>query len=279
MWAVEPPKHIKTSAANQNLVKKVEPTVPTLAKAIGLGGMVLLDITISKDGRVSATKVVSGHPMLIGAFVDAVTKWEYKPFVEDGHATEVVTTVEWMVKSPKHSKSEENALKEYYPTFDDCYKLIHIGNNSEAEKKCSEAVSFADQLPADRLIERSMSRTFLAHSLIGEHRVDDAIPLYAKALEIYSNVENSDRDADFAGETANLARAYFLAGELGKSDDLYNRSLAIYESAITALPSMKDNYSGRLKNTLLEYARLKRAKGDADGQKALEQRAATLQKQ
>jgi TonB family protein len=276
LLAADSPKRIEQQVADQNLIHKVEPTVPPLAKTLGIGGTVSLDITISPEGKVATVKVLSGHPMLAPAFVDAVKKWEYKPFVEDGKPTAVVTRVEWSVPSPSYTHGEQKALKDYYPTFRSCYQMVRDGKNSEAEKKCSEAVALSDQLPSNRLIERSSSRTFLAHALVGERRPDEAIPLYEKALDFSKRVEHSDSDADFASEHANLARAYFLVGQLDKADDLYQQAVTIFEAAIVTLPEMKDNYTSRLRSTLLEYGRLKKARGQEDSAKALEQEAAGL---
>jgi TonB family protein len=277
LLAAESPKRIDQQVADQNLIHKVEPTVPPLAKTLGIGGTVSLDITISSDGKVGAVKILSGHPMLAPAFVDAVKKWEYKPFVADGKPTAVITKVEWNVSSPSYTNAEQKALKDYYPTFRSCYQMVRDGKNSEAEKKCSEAVALSDQLPSNRLIERSSSRTSLGHALVGERRPDEAIPLYEKALDFSKGLEHSNSDADFASEHANLARAYFLVGQLDKADDLYQQAVTIFEAAIVALPEMKDNYTSRLRSTLLEYAKLKNARGQGDTAKALEQKAAGLQ--
>jgi TonB family protein len=277
--AADSPKRIEQKAADQNLIKKVEPSVPPLAKTLELGGTVKLDITISPEGKVSSVTVLSGHPMLAPAFVDAAKKWEYKPFIQDGQAIAVVTEVEWSVPSPSRTNAEQKALEDYYPAFQTCYHMVRDGKNSDAEKKCSEAVALSDDLPASRIIERSSSRTFLAHALIADHRPDEAIPLHQKALEIRKGVEHSESDADFAAEHANLARAYFIVGQFDKADVLYQQSVTTFEAAIVALPSMKDNYTARLRSTLLEYAKLKNARGEADSAKALEQRAARLQAQ
>jgi len=273
------PKRIEQKLAEQNLTNKVEPTVPPLAKTLEIVGTVMLDITISPEGKVSSVTVLSGHPMLAPAFVDAVKKWEYKPFIQDGQPIAVVTKVEWNVPSATRTNTEQKALKDYYPAFRTCYRMVHDGKNSDAEEKCSEAVALADELPPNRMIERSSSRTFLAHALIAEHRTDEAISLYQKALEISKGVEHSDSDADFASEHANLARAYFIVGQLDKADVLYQQSVTIFGAAIVALPSMKDDYTARLRSTLLEYAKLKNARGEAGTAKALEQKAAGLQTQ
>lgn len=275
--AGDKPKRIDENVASQNLIKRVDPTVPPIAKAVGIGGAVVVDATISPEGRVSSVAVLSGHPLLVSACVEAVKKWEYKPFNVDGQAATAVTKVECDFAAPSHTKVEEKALRDYYPAFDTCYKLVQANSDSEAEKNCSEAVALSDQLPTNRIIERSSSRTFLAHSLVGEHKVNDAIPLYEKALDIYKGVEHSERDADFASDNANLARAYSLVGELGKADPLYDRAVNIFEAAIVNLPDMKDNYSTRLKRTLLEYADLKRAEGQADNAKQLQEKAEKIQ--
>lgn len=275
--AADSPKRIEQQVAEQNLANKVEPIVPPLAKTLEIGGTVSLEITISPYGKVGSVKVLSGHPMLASAFVDAVKKWEYRPFLQDGQPLSVVTTVEWNVPSPTRTNTEQKALKDYYPTFQSCYQMVRDGKNADAEKKCAEAVALSDGLPAGRLIERSSSRTFLAHALIAERKPDQAIPLYQKALEIGKRVEHSERDADFASEHANLARAYFIVGQLDKADPLYQQAVTIFEAAILALPEMQDNYSSRLKSTLLEYAKLKNARGEVDSAKTLEQKAAGLQ--
>jgi TonB family protein len=275
--AEEKPNRVAPSIASQNLVRKVEPTVPPLAKTMGLGGTVSAEIVINSQGKVSSVKLLSGHPMLAPAFIDAVRKWEYKPFLADGRAVAVSTTVEWTVVTAKHSKAEEKALQDYYPAFDGCYKLAKEGKSVEAEKKCNEAVILADQLPQNRVLERSSARTFLGHALFQQHRYAEAVPLYEKAVEIRKSYENSGSDADFASENANLARVYAALGQFDKADDFYSNAVTIFEAAIVSLPDMKDNYVDRLKQVLLEYSKLKTAQGQQDEAAKLQDRAAQLQ--
>lgn len=44
-----------------------------------VGGKVMLMVTVQADGTVSATKVESGHPLLVAAAQDAVTHWRFAP--------------------------------------------------------------------------------------------------------------------------------------------------------------------------------------------------------
>ena len=52
-----------------------------------------LNIVIDKEGRVSDIRVISGHPLLVPAALDAVKQWEYKPTLLNGQAVEVATEV------------------------------------------------------------------------------------------------------------------------------------------------------------------------------------------
>jgi hypothetical protein len=49
--------------------------------------------TVGRDGHVLQIKLISGHPMLVGAAMDAVKQWEYKPTQLNGSPVEVVMQV------------------------------------------------------------------------------------------------------------------------------------------------------------------------------------------
>ncbi|HKE32129.1 MAG TPA: energy transducer TonB, partial [Candidatus Angelobacter sp.] len=84
---------ISSSVAEQNLVKKVEPPYPQMARMAHIEGKVVLSIVISPEGKVSSVRAISGHPILIQPTMDAVYKWEYKPFIVDGKPRWVTTVV------------------------------------------------------------------------------------------------------------------------------------------------------------------------------------------
>src|SRR5262249_29992260 len=76
------------------LVRKVLPVYPPLAKQARIQGKVLLQAVISKDGAIENLHLVSGHPMLTQAAIDAVKQWGYKPYLLNGEPVEVETQVE-----------------------------------------------------------------------------------------------------------------------------------------------------------------------------------------
>src|SRR5437773_1030567 len=73
------------------LVRKVTPTYPPLARTARVQGTVLLAAIIGKDGTVQNLHVISGHPLLTQAAIDAVKQWRYKPYILNGEPVEVDT--------------------------------------------------------------------------------------------------------------------------------------------------------------------------------------------
>jgi TonB family protein len=65
---------------------------PQMAHWQHVGGVVVVALRVQSDGRVSNLRVVSGHPLLQQAALDAIGKWTYKPFVVEGQPVEVDTT-------------------------------------------------------------------------------------------------------------------------------------------------------------------------------------------
>jgi protein TonB len=54
---------------------------------------VILEVVISKQGSVQNLTVLSGHPLLTTAAIDAVKQWRYQTTLLNGEPVEVVTTV------------------------------------------------------------------------------------------------------------------------------------------------------------------------------------------
>src|ERR1051326_5109869 len=76
-----------------NLIRKVEPTYPPIAKTARIQGSVVLHAIISKQGTIENLQVISGHPMLTQSAVEAVKQWKYRPYMLSGEPVEVDTTI------------------------------------------------------------------------------------------------------------------------------------------------------------------------------------------
>jgi TonB family protein len=93
-----PPAHqpIKVGGNLQaaNLVKRVTPVYPPLAKASHIQGTVRFTALIAKDGTVQNLQLISGHPLLVQAATEAVKRWVYRPTLLNGEPTEVITQID-----------------------------------------------------------------------------------------------------------------------------------------------------------------------------------------
>lgn len=76
-----------------NLIHQVKPVYPPLARQVRAQGVVILEATITRDGTVRDVRVITGHPLLTKPAQEAVEQWRYKPFIMNGEAIEVITTI------------------------------------------------------------------------------------------------------------------------------------------------------------------------------------------
>jgi len=86
---VKPPKALYTPA----------PQYPVIAKQTKVQGVVQIDAVLDTDGSVIEMKVVSGHPLLIQAALDAVRQWKYEPSYLNGQpiAVELIVNVTFVL--------------------------------------------------------------------------------------------------------------------------------------------------------------------------------------
>ena len=75
------------------LIKKVQPPYPPLARQARIQGNVVLQALISKDGSIENLHLISGHPMLAPAALEAVKQWRYKPYFLNNEPVEVETQI------------------------------------------------------------------------------------------------------------------------------------------------------------------------------------------
>jgi len=84
---------ISSGVASGLIVKKVAPLYPEEARAEHVQGTVLLHVMIDKEGNVQHVDLISGHPLLAPAAIEAVRQWKYKPYLLNNHPMEVDTQV------------------------------------------------------------------------------------------------------------------------------------------------------------------------------------------
>ena len=73
-----------------SLVKSRPPDYSAIAKELGVQGTVVVDAIIGADGRIKDPRVIySPSPLLSTSTLEALSHWEYKPYLLDGEPIEV----------------------------------------------------------------------------------------------------------------------------------------------------------------------------------------------
>ena len=90
------PQRIRVSGNIQqaNLIRKVDPVCPPLAAQAAIQGVVHFTVIIAKDGTLQNIQVISGHPLLVPAALDAVKQWMYRPTLLNNLPVEVITQID-----------------------------------------------------------------------------------------------------------------------------------------------------------------------------------------
>jgi len=76
-----------------NLVHRVEPQYPMIAKQLHIQGVVILKAVISREGRIEQAETVQGQDLLSRAALEAVRQWKYRPYYLNGEPVEVETQI------------------------------------------------------------------------------------------------------------------------------------------------------------------------------------------
>lgn len=75
------------------LHKKVPLQYPDDARKARIQGLVVVQVLIDKSGDVEKATLVSGHPLLAPAAIEAVKQWKYKPYLLNGQPVAVETQI------------------------------------------------------------------------------------------------------------------------------------------------------------------------------------------
>jgi TonB family protein len=96
--AAPEPLQVSSDVMGGLLVKRVAPAYPPLARQARIQGTVTLRVVITKSGDATDVRLVSGHPMLAPAAIEAVKQWKYKPYTLNGEPVDVETNVQVIFK-------------------------------------------------------------------------------------------------------------------------------------------------------------------------------------
>lgn len=82
------------SMPESKIVTKVRPVYPGDAADLRIHGVVKMTVVIGTTGRVESARLLSGHPLLAPAALQAVRKWVFEPTEVQGKPARVATEID-----------------------------------------------------------------------------------------------------------------------------------------------------------------------------------------
>jgi TonB family protein len=95
-----------------NALRRVQPAYPPVAKAARAQGPVQVTVTINENGEVTDTSILSGHPLLRDAALNAARQWRFKPTLKDGSPVKVQGTLTFNFTLQDDDPAQSGELKE-----------------------------------------------------------------------------------------------------------------------------------------------------------------------
>ena len=91
----QPPQPVRAGVTVRTPVKThhVDPVYPAMAQSARIQGIVIIEATISEDGRVINARLLRSVPLLDQAAIDAVRQWQFTPSMLNGAPVPVIMTV------------------------------------------------------------------------------------------------------------------------------------------------------------------------------------------
>jgi TonB family protein len=107
--SAETPEKLNVSGGvlQGNAIKRVQPPYPPIAKAARASGPVQVQVTIGETGDVIEASVISGHPLLRDAALQAARQWLFKPTELSGVPVKVqgILTFNFMLDDEEPSQA------------------------------------------------------------------------------------------------------------------------------------------------------------------------------
>ena len=93
MPAPRAPVRVGGEITAPRVLHRVDPVYPLLAQRALVQGVVIVEATVNRDGRVEEIRVLRSHSLLDDAAVDAVRQWVYEPLMLNGLPQPFMLTV------------------------------------------------------------------------------------------------------------------------------------------------------------------------------------------
>src|SRR5437899_7136475 len=133
--------NVPPSEAMKHVTKTFPPEYPPVASVANITGRVMVQVTISPEGKVTNARMITGHPLFETAAIRAVRLWRYEPFVVDGAAAPVTTSVYLGFWLGDPELRQRNMLQEV-----ECRDLFQAKRFLDAATVCDAALQTAKKI-------------------------------------------------------------------------------------------------------------------------------------
>ena len=89
---------VTTADALKSALNKPTPEYSAVARQMKVVGKVEVEATVGTDGNVETVKVLTGNPLLTNSTVNAVKKWKFTPFTQNGEPSKAIATLSFDFK-------------------------------------------------------------------------------------------------------------------------------------------------------------------------------------
>lgn len=242
--------NIPLEKAKENLVTFVQPDYPPLAKVAQIKGIVRVSIEIDEGGSVRNVRLISGHPMLAPAALQAIRKWRYKPFSANGKPVAVRTEIEISIPEKIDQTDVDNERKfqdTYWPNERAGREAMKNRDFATAEAKLNIARAAAEERGDSKWLELADVLSMLGSVKSQQNRFDEAETSYQDSLAIHEKHQRPD-EAEVAGVQEQLGILYIRSGHPEKAETFLEESVHSYEARIeqVSMPEAKASYGQSL---------------------------------
>jgi TonB family protein len=254
------PPVIPSDTAKTNLLTSLQPEYPALAKAARIAGIVHASIVVDETGNVRDVQLISGHPMLAPAALEAIRKWKYKPFQVDGKVTAVQTQVEVSIPQDITQSDIDRERKfqdTYWPNEKAGRDALQKGDLATAASKLEIARAAAEERGDDKWLELCDVLTMLGDIKERQKDYSGAEALLKKSLAIHQKRQRPD-EAEVAGAEFNLAGLYVQMQRFSEAESLLLEAARVWELRIVdmEMPEPRADYAQHLALSYVAAARI-----------------------
>lgn len=272
---------ISSEEAMKHVIKSIPAKYPIMAATANIQGKVMVEATISPEGKVSHVRVISGHPMLAQAALDAVRQWTFQPFLLNGRPLAVQATVPVLF----HLGTEADLEEKYQKQLAVCADHIRAERYNDAGVSCNEALESAKRIPYD--FQKIEGYKYAARAAYYLNRYDEAVQLFQERLRLAAaNVPAGDEE--LYQSHYELAGAWFKAGKPDQADGeltATEQQLSLVQEYLNrhgsefkpeALAREQSDLNAKLRDTFQHHAKVLRELGRNSEADAMEKKAAGL---